>query len=453
MNKAILSLTVAEILDRYRRRALSPADVAEACLAQMRTLNPSLNAFALQADADDVLRQARESEARWAKGAPCGALDGIPTTIKDGADVKGWPTRDGSALTLTLPVAEDAPFVANLRHAGAIFLGKTTTPEFGHKGVTDSPAFGITRNPWDPAKTSGGSSGGAGVAAATRMGFLHQGSDGGGSIRIPASFCGVFGIKPTQGLLPSAGPTLFSKFAASGPLTRTAADAALMLGAMAGRDYALGKPQGLRIAYAATVNGTPVDPQVAALVRAAAFKCSALGTVEEITFDIPDLIETFNTHWGAIAAWLLDQFPAQAQARMDACLSDWGRRGSEIGIAAYQQAELARLQLIERMKGFFKNYDLLLLPSTAMTAFAAGQNSPLGADGKPWEDWTPLTFPANLGQLPAASLPCGLTGEGLPAGLQIVSGPLREDLILQTAHWLEGETGFRDWLDIHGEET
>ena len=232
MSAPILQLPLGEVLALYQRKKLSPVEVTEACLKQILKYNPALNAFSFL-DESHALRQARGAEKRWMKNEPVGALDGIPVTIKDWFHHKGWPTRYGSLVSSTLPQPMDSPPVARLREQGAIFLGKTTLPEYGHKGVTHSPLTGITRNPWNPAKPSGGSSGGAAVAAATGMGYLHHGTDGGGSIRIPASFCGIFGIKPTPGVIPVTSPDLFAVLASSGPLTRTVEDSALMLDVMA----------------------------------------------------------------------------------------------------------------------------------------------------------------------------------------------------------------------------
>src|SRR5882724_3883726 len=195
-------LSARELLACFRARTLSPVEALEAVLARLDADNPALNAFHL-VDAEMGRQMAKASEARWMTGEPLGALDGVPVPIKDTNAAKGWPFRIGSLTTSPDPVDYDGPPVARLREAGAVFFGKTTTPEFGWKGVTDSPLTGITRNPWDKTKTPGGSSGGAAVAAAAGMGALHIGTDGGGSIRIPAAFTGIFGLKPTFGRVPT----------------------------------------------------------------------------------------------------------------------------------------------------------------------------------------------------------------------------------------------------------
>ena len=468
MERSILDIPVAALLECYRNKSLSPVEVSKAALRQAEAINPSLNAFALIADEKSVLLQARQSEERWRKGRPL-PLDGVPATSKDGADVAGWPTRDGSLMMPDAPAETDAPPEARLREAGAIFIGKTTMPEFGHKGVTDSPVYGITRNPWNPAKTCGGSSGGAAVAAATGAGFLHTGTDGGGSIRIPASFCGVYGFKPSGGVVPRHPPNPFTSLVATGPIARRAEDAALMMDVITLPDARDGNalpyrkhdfaanlarplPKNLRIGYAPTLNGAPVAPEVAALVAAAAEKLESAGAVEEITLDIPELVKTFNTHWMGVAAWLLGQFPESRHAEMDPYFLSWAERGKNLSLPAYITAQVERLKIIDRLQALFGEYDILVLPTMAMPAFDIGKNVPDGADGKPWEDWTPFTFPANLAKLPAASLPCGLTSAGLPVGVQVVSGFLKDDLVLNVSHALEALIGFEGWLARNGAE-
>lgn len=462
MNKDVLDLSGRELLDAYQKKSLSPVEVSRAALQRALDLNPSLNAMVLISDEDSLMKQAHISEGRWARGEPCGILEGIPVTIKDGTNVIGWPTRDGSLTTSDMPQQEDSPVPARLRESGVIFLGKTTTPEFGHKGVTDSPVSGITRNPWNLSKTSGGSSGGAAVAAATGMGYLHHGTDGGGSVRIPANFCGVFGIKPSGGLVPGWPPTLFSTIAAAGPITRTVEDAALMLDVMSrpdSRDWhsvpyqerhfasSLSKPvNGLKIAYASTISGVKVDAEVMDIVaKAARGMDGKIGNVEEITLDFPTIVDTFNKHWMAIAAWIVNQMPEDKRSRMDPYLLGWARRGAGMKLDDYLNAEHERMMIGHRLKMLFEAYDILVLPVTPVVAFNVGKNVADDEEGRPWDDWTPFTLAANLGKLPAASVPCGMTREGLPVGIQVVSGFLKDGLVLQVSQFLEQEICFQGW--------
>jgi aspartyl-tRNA(Asn)/glutamyl-tRNA(Gln) amidotransferase subunit A len=232
MTDPVLHLPVRRILSLYQQKKLSPVEVTQACLRQALKYNPALNAFSFL-DEKQALRQAKSSEARWMKGRAAGALDGIPVAVKDWFHFKGWPTRYGSLVSSPVKQTEDSPPVARLREAGAVFIGKTTLPEYGHTGITHSPLTGTTRNPWNVNKTCGGSSGGGAVAAATGMALLNIGSDAGGSVRIPASFSGVFGFKPSPGRVPNWPPSLFSSMSAVGPLTRCVEDAAWMMDVLA----------------------------------------------------------------------------------------------------------------------------------------------------------------------------------------------------------------------------
>src|SRR5580704_966085 len=232
----ITRLSATELLGLYRRRELSPVEATQAALDQIDARDAAVNAFCL-VRGEESLAAARESERRWHAGEPAGLLDGVPTSIKDLLLTTGWPTRRGSrTIDAAGPWPEDAPAVARLREHHAVLLGKTTTPEFGWKGVTDSPLTGVTRNPWDVSRTPGGSSGGAAAAVACGMGPLAVGTDGAGSIRIPASFCGIVGLKPTHGRVPVYPPSAFGTLSHVGPMTRTVADAALLLDVLGAPD-------------------------------------------------------------------------------------------------------------------------------------------------------------------------------------------------------------------------
>lgn len=467
MSTSVLQLPLREILALYQRKKLSPVEVMEACLKQILKYNPALNAFSFL-DEKHAMRQARGAEKRWMKNEPVGALDGIPVTIKDWFHYKGWPTRYGSLVSSPIAQPEDSPPVARLREQGAICIGKTTLPEYGHKGVTHSPLTGITRNPWNMARTSGGSSGGAAVAAATGMGLLHLGSDAGGSIRIPASFSGAFGFKPSPGLVPSWPPSLFSTLSAIGPLTRNAEDAALMLDVLTqpdGRDWhalplppqnfvaALKKPLApLRIAYATSINGVSATPEVLEVLKGARQALNALGKVEEVTLTVPWLIDVFNTHWSAVASYSVSEFNARDKKKLDPRYLHWAAKGDALPLRAYLQAERDRMTIGEYFKGLLDSFDILVTPTTAMTAFEAGVDMPTLPSGKKWEDWTPFTYPANLAKLPAASLPAGMTKDGLSVGLQVMGGFLKDALVMQACLELESELKFVPWLAGQGSD-
>ncbi len=448
-------LSATELVALYRAGKLSPVEATEAVLARIGAVDEAVNAF-VRVEGEAALEAARASERRWAKGEPLGPVDGVPTTVKDLVLTRGWPTLRGSrAVDPAGPWPDDAPAVARLRESGAVLLGKTTTPEFGWKGVTDSPLTGITRNPWNTARTPGGSSGGAAVAAALGMGALHIGTDGGGSIRIPSGFTGVFGLKPSFGRVPSWPASPFGTLSHTGPITRTVADAALMLNVMArpdprdwlalpadGRDWSDGLEDGvagLRIAYSPRLGYVNIlNPEIARLVEAAARTFEELGAeVEEVDpgFDSPYGI--FRTHWYAGAAKLVDGFPPERRAVMEDKLREIAAAGAAIPLLDYLDATAGRAALGLTMRLFHERYDLLLTPSLPIPAFAAGLEMPDPERQERWADWTPYTYPFNLTQQPACSVPCGFTADGLPAGLQIVGPAHGEALVLRAARAYE----------------
>jgi aspartyl-tRNA(Asn)/glutamyl-tRNA(Gln) amidotransferase subunit A len=449
---ALLPATV--LLERYRERSLSPVEATEACLARIEAHNEALNAFNL-IDREGARASAAESEKRWELGVPCGRLDGVPASIKDIVWAAGWPTLRGS-LTVDpdQPWDEDSPAVARLREHGAVLLGRTTTPEFGWKGVTDSPLTGITRNPWNPAKTPGGSSGGAAAAVATGMGALALGSDGGGSVRIPAGFTGIFGHKPTFGRVPAYPPSPFGTLAHLGPMTRTVSDAALMLTVLAegdlrdglalrpdGSDYTQGLDEGiegLKIAFSPTLGGHPVEPEVAEGVRSAVERIKTLGAeVEVCDPEIPDCGPIFVCLWFSGAAAVLEGIDEAGRAKVDPGLLEVARMGAGYGLLDYLAAMAERDRVRSIMSRFHERYDLLLTPSLPLTAFDVGMDTPVDPHGQSWANWTPFTYPFNLTGQPAASVPCGLAPDGLPIGLQIVGPRYADALVLRAARAFE----------------
>jgi len=458
LSRDIAFMAAAELLSHYRAKTLSPVEVTKACLARIGAHNSRLNAFCL-VDEAAALAAARESEQRWQRGEPKGLADGIPASVKDLILTKGWPTLRGSkTVSADQRWDEDAPAVARLRENGAVILGKTTTPEFGWKGVTDNPLTGITRNPWNPEMTPGGSSGGAAVAAATGMGVLHIGTDGGGSIRIPSAFTGIFGFKQSYGRAYPLSP--FGTLAHLGPMTRTVADAALMLNVLTqpdvrdwyalppdGRDYSDGLDggvKGLRIAFAPTLANAPVNPEVATLVAGAARTFADLGAiVEEATPDLPDSYETFARHWFPGAANALRAHTAEQRRQMDSGLVEIAEKGAAVALLDYLAAVREREAMGVTMNLFHQKWDLLLTPTIPIPAFTAGRELPAGHGGKRWMDWTPFTYPFNLTRQPAATAPCGFTKAGLPVGLQIV-GTLYDDArVLRAARAFEQAQPFR----------
>jgi aspartyl-tRNA(Asn)/glutamyl-tRNA(Gln) amidotransferase subunit A len=459
MSADLCTLPATELLERYRKRELSPVEVAKAVLKRIEELNPVYNAFVLVSE--EIVESAKASEARWHRGEPKGLLDGVPVSVKDILLTRGWPTLRGSkTVDPKGPWNDDAPVVARLREHGAVLLGKTATPEFGWKGVTDSPLAGITRNPWNPAMTPGGSSGGAAAALASGMGPLALGTDGGGSIRIPCALTGLFGLKPSFGRVPAWPLSPFGTVAHVGPMTRSVADAALMLNVLAlpdardwhalphdSRDYRTGLDHGvagLRIAYSADLGYvTGIDPEVSALVKDAMKILENLGAkVEEKNpgFENPETI--FRAHWFSGAAFLLKGVPAEKKTLIDAGLREVAALGEKFTAFDLIDAQMKRGALGAHMNLFHRDYDLLVTPTLPIPAFEAGQEHPGAKAGRRWTDWTPFSYPFNLTQQPAASIPCGLTRAGLPVGLHIVGPKYADALVLRAARAFESARPF-----------
>lgn len=456
MSNNLLAMTALELAESYETGDASPVEMAQATLGQIAAHNETLNCVCL-IDEETTLGMARASEARWHKGEPLGPVDGVPVTIKDLTLTKGWPTLRGSKTTDPAgPWDEDAPATARLREAGAVIVAKTTTPEFGWKGVTDSPLTGITRNAWNRGRTPGGSSGGAAAAAGAFMGPLHQGSDAAGSIRIPAAFSGVFGHKPTFGVVPNYPlPGHIGSLANMGPITRTVRDSVAMLNVLAqpdfrdfmappvhGRDYFDGLEDGvadLRIAYSATLGGQGwADDDVADAVAAAAKMFEELGaTVAAADPDIPDCRPIIETIWFAADAFIVDNMPPGKAELMDPGLLAVAAEGRNMTVGDLIGAHAARIDLGVRMARFHQDYDLLLTPQMPLEAFAAGKDFPDDRDMHEWVDWSPFTYPFNLSMQPAASVPCGFGGDGMPVAFQLVGRRFDDATVLRAARAYE----------------
>jgi aspartyl-tRNA(Asn)/glutamyl-tRNA(Gln) amidotransferase subunit A len=450
----LLEHSATALITAYRDRRLSPVEVLEASLARIERDDPVVNAFCL-VDAERALGEARESEERWRRGAPGGALDGVPVAVKDVFPTRGWPTLRGSrAVDPAGPWEDDAPAVAAFRRHGAVLPGKTTTPEFGWKGVTDSPLAGVTRNPWDPSLTAGGSSGGSSAALAARMVPLALGTDGGGSIRIPCSFCGLPGIKPTYGRVPAWPPSPFGTVAHAGPMARTVSDLALLLDVLSEpdpRDWtALPPPdhsfldgledgvRGLRVAFSPDLGYVTVDPEVAAAVARGAEALTALGAhVDRADPGFSDPRAIFDTLWSAGAARLVTDLGDPPSEVFDPGFAELTALGRSHSLYDYLAAVGRRDELGIRMSRFHGEWDLLVTPTLPIPAFAAGCDVPEGWPLRGWPSWTPFTYPFNLTQQPAASVPCGFTAAGLPVGLQIVGPRYGDALVLRAARAYE----------------
>ena len=421
---------------------ISPVELTELFLARIQDLDPGLNAYITVA-AEQALANARRAEAEVKPGAILGRLHGIPIAIKDLTSTRGIRTTRGSLIFKDFVPEVDEILVARVRRAGAIILGKTNTPEFGISATTENLLGDACRNPWDPERTSGGSSGGAGSAVAAGLAPLAQGSDAGGSIRIPASLCGVYGIKPTQGrvarLYQGAGG--WGQIAQNGPMTRTVRDAAMLLQVMAGPDTAdptaIKEPppdfsaaleagvRGLRIGWSPAMGSVPVDQEVRRVTAQSLHAFEELGAnVEEanLPIDHQQVREIFNTLF-------LSDFAANYSELLDTRGDEMSPFLREMLVRAVQwpASKLAKaLRDLEwhraRMESAMERYDLLLTPTLATTAFPVGQR-PRVIDGQavdPVWGFTPFCFPINLSGQPAASVPCGFSSDGLPIGLHVI---------------------------------
>jgi aspartyl-tRNA(Asn)/glutamyl-tRNA(Gln) amidotransferase subunit A len=447
-------LSAASLVDLYRRKAASPVQVTRALLDRLDRMQPKINAFCI-VDRDGAMKAAAASERRWLDGKPAGPLDGVPVTIKDLMLMRGFPTLRGSRLVdPDQDWSEDAPATARLREAGAVILGKTTTPEFGWKALGDSPLTGITRNPWDLSCTPGGSSAGAAAACAAGIGPLHVGSDGAGSIRIPCAFSGIFGLKPSFGRVPAYPLSAMGLLAHIGPLARMVRDAALMLNVLSrpdhrdsyalppvDRDYLDGLDDGVRgwhIAYSPTLGYAKVDPEIAATVAEAARQFEAMGAiVEEVETIFPSPRDALLALWAAGAATLLSAYRADQRALVDPGLIATAAEGARISAVDYLGADLVRTALGQTMAAFHQRYDLLLTPMMPIPALPVGQDLNNPASERHWIDWSPFSYPFNMTRQPAASIRCGLTRAGLPIGLQIVGPLYADDRVLQAARAFE----------------
>jgi len=459
MSEDLALMSATELLECYRRKRVSPVEATRAALDRIAASGETLNAFCF-VDEESAVAWARESEDRWRQGRPKGLVDGVPAAIKDTMLTKGWPTRRGSrTIPPDGPWEEDSPAVARLREHGAVLIGKTTTPEFGWKAVTDSPLTGTTRNPWNPGRTSGGSSGGGAVAAAVGAGALHLGGDGAGSIRIPAAFCGVYGFKGTFGRVPVYPQPVPATITHPGPITRTVADAALMLTVIAepdardwmalpydARDYRIGLGEGvrgLRIAFSRNLGYASVDPEVTELVEEAVRVFEELGAiVEEVDPGFESPRRAFEVYYSTRFTFVLDHLAEQQRELLDPGLVQMAEEGRNFTVRDLMEAELEQAILGRHMSLFHRTYDLLLTPQVPLAAFEAGVDFPENRGMRCWLDWTPFTYPFNFTQQPAASVPCGLTREGLPVAIQIVGPRYREDQVLRASRAYESAHPF-----------
>lgn len=439
-------MSATELATGYRARKFSPVEVIDAVLQRIVRVNPKINAFCL-VTADIARHEARMAEAAIMRGEALPPLHGIPVSVKDTIITKGIRTTFGSVIFENNIPIEDAPAVESLRAAGAIMTGKTTTPEFGYKAATDSPLLGVSRNPWNLDKNPGGSAGGAGAAAAAGCGPLHLGTDGAGSSRIPASFCGVYGLKPSYGLVPFYPASAVGTLVHLGLITWTVRDAALMLQSMAHRDdrdptclpgpfpdYVGACEAGvkrLRVAWSPTLGYARLNPEVAELTAAAAQRFNDLGChVEHVEKVCDDPYPICAVLFYAGYAERVGPYLAEHRARMSPTLVTLLEEAKTVTGMQLAQANTRRAAYYETMRKFFLSFDLLLTPSLPVPAFAAGAEMPEDYPDAQILSWGAFTYPFNLTGQPAATVPCGFTREGLPVGLQVTGRRLADPPVL-----------------------
>ena len=444
-------LSAEQLLTEYRRGSLTPVDALQAVTERIARLNPTVNAFAVLDPG--ALKAAGDSAQRWRAGRPIGPLDGVPCTIKDLIDVAGFPTRRGSRTTPATPVMDDAPITLGLRAAGAVILGKTTTTEFGWKSPGDCPLHGITRNPWNPEYTTGGSSAGAGAAGAACFGPLHVGTDAGGSVRIPAAWCGLVGLKPSFGRIPQWPLGAFAPVAVAGPMTRTVRDTALMFGAMARHDWRdpfclPDDPRnwldgiedgvaGLRVAVLKNPGfDAPLDAEgIAAVEQAAQILHEAGAELEEVDPGLPDTGHLFATLWSTALRLAVSNTKPDQRALLDPALVALADE-PEPGGSTMMQAAAQQVLAAHAMARLHQEYDLVLCPTVpgppplADAATTAPVRNLLTT-------WAPWTFAFNLTRQPAISVPMGLGANGLPRSVQIAAALYRDDLVLRAGRTVE----------------
>ena len=448
-------LSALELATAIREKKISPREVMQSLLKRIELLNPMLNAFCT-IPTEDALCAADRAEKAVMSGERLGPLHGVPLHVKDNLFVAGSRTTFGSKLLEQNITTEDCPAVKRLRAAGMIIMGRTNSPEFGWKGVTDNRVFGITRNPWNTKLTPGGSSGGASAAVAAGLGPIGMGTDGGGSLRIPASFSGVIGFKASFGRIPNWPGSGGAILRHIGTITRTVGDMAVSVEHMSGPDAGdlLSLPRspvsftaeldngirGKRIAYSPDFGYAKVDPEVAAVCQQAAKRFTEAGAiVEEIKLDWRDPYPAWSVFFFGTAAASVEKKLATQGDLLDPGFKRVCERGLELRGVDFANALAARHEFWEHVRKVYEKFDLLLSPTLAVPPFAVGQDDADPLEGEKLDalQWTRFTYPFNLTGQPAASIPAGWTKSGLPVGLQIIGDRHADLLVLQASRAFE----------------
>lgn len=452
----IFFLSATELAHRIRQRELSPVEVVNAFLARILQLDQHIRAYCTVAH-EAARAAARAAEEAVLRGEVLGPLHGVPVSVKDNMETAGIRTTYGSRVYEHFVPTEDAVAVERLRTAGAIVLGKTSLPEFGAKGVTDPPVFGHTRNPWALDRVAGGSSGGAAASVAAGLAPIGLGNDAAGSVRIPASFCGVVGLKPSWGRIPhypNAHPWEIANQV--GLLTRTVGDQDLTLRVLEGSDErdplslpripeqwevpldGLARPW--RIAWCLDFGSTQVDPDVREITIAAVQDLAKIGTVEEMTLNLTDAEDAYFVFSALRRTATTHELLAEWETRMDPFYVEYVKTGLTLTPIDIGRALRKRNHVYAVMEQLFRCYDLLVTPTVSVPPFAIGLMGPEMINGRPpksWREWYPFTYPFNLTGHPAASIPVGWTQEGLPVGLQIIGHRFADRDVLAACQFLE----------------
>jgi aspartyl-tRNA(Asn)/glutamyl-tRNA(Gln) amidotransferase subunit A len=450
-NPALWQLSAAELARRYERRECTPAEAIESTLERLARVNPRLNAV-ITIDAAGARTAAKASTERWAAGQARGPLDGVPITIKDSLLVRGLRATWGSRIYADHVPDQDELPVKRLRDAGAVILGKTNVPELTVHGYTDNLLFGPSRNPWNTDLTPGGSSGGAVAALAAGIGPLAFGTDGGGSIRRPASHTGVVGFKPSRGAVPRSGgfPAILLDFEVAGPMARRVDDVIAAMGIIGAQGIIPpstkeSEPPRCRILFAPTFSGAPVDAEIATSVAGAAANLASLGHHVEQAPGF-DLAEPMDAIWPIISqtgvAWLLSQHPGW-KGKVGLAVATMAEAGAQLSAVAYLGALDSVIKLRRNVEQLFERYDLILTPTAAALPWPATEAYPPTIAGEPVGPrghaiFTPL---ANAAGLPAISLPCAPASRGLPIGFQLIGGAGRDAMVLSLAREYEAAFG------------
>lgn len=452
----LLMLETTEILKLFSTKKLSPLEYFKISYKQSYRVNGILNNFSLL-DEETGIVMAKASENRWFKSEPIGSIDGLPVVIKDTDDVAGWQTKKGSKNLENIAKAEDdGPSVARLREKGAVFFGKTTTPEYAWKGTTDSPLTGITRNPWNKSLTSGGSSGGSAVAIATGCAKLATATDGGGSARIPASFCGVYGFKPTPGVVPRPSSLWIGDMSVHGAIAGSTLDIAMMLDVITAPDKVYGESKikyfnwqhntikgikGFKIAIGNNMDLIEVDSIISKAVSNSAkllYRTGAEIQESEPKLSIHTLLNIFEKIWCKGLYNALDNsFGFKDNGLTDKGLLNCVNKSLSFTESDYIEAKIQKRNVIDLMEKFFLKYNILILPTVAILPFDVSSNVPHKRAFKEWHEWAPLTWIFNITNQPSLSIPVGFSQSGLPIGMQIIGRPFDDIKVLRVGYMLE----------------